>query len=709
MTQMSPSPARVPTAWILVAHTLGASAIGALDAARLGSAQLALVLVPLFAVTGLLAGVVIAGTERIATGRAWWTSALIRGAPSLLVLFPVASTLFEGAYAQTLPMVFALPYVVPIAAWLFVSLAIAGGSRLLRAGDLTTRSIALLACAGAIGAIVWGERHLLGTGYPGAHVGATLALVVLAGAGVRALGAFELAPYVAAGIAACAIGTAFATAVHGLADPHQRAVLIAYGDQGRDMVQLWWRIFDRDRDGSSPILGGGDCDDGDSGRYANAIDRPGDGIDQDCDGHDALPPPPPAPVPKANDVASWRESPPVAGTLARTKGMNVLLLTVDALRFDMLAPDTADRAEFPELTKLLDESVFFTRAFSPASGTDVSLGTLLTGRHDPYQAIETTLPEALQSLGLRTYSALPVEVTRYVGEVLPARGMDRPRPVYTDWGQADVADHVSAPATTLEGVRAWNDAGDRRSFIWLHFFDVHEHHQIPVPKRLLKHVHEEKSDKRRRYRALLYAIDMEIGQVRAELVKRGLADKTIIVFASDHGESLGEDPRLLETHGKVAYHALVRIPIAFHIPGVLGGLRTDPASLVDLAPTLLSVLGAPSAITPLDGKDLLPALLDAPAELRMTKRALAIHEELQWSVVEWPYQLLVRPAENLAELYDLSTDPQQHTDLSATMPEVVTRLRARYAEVPAVRVDRTLDGRRWREQQARRPPHHAPP
>jgi arylsulfatase A-like enzyme len=262
---------------------------------------------------------------------------------------------------------------------------------------------------------------------------------------------------------------------------------------------------------------------------------------------------------------------------------------------------------------------------------------------------------------------------------------------------------VSSPATTIEGIRALDDAAGRPSFVWLHYFDVHEHHQIDVPKALLKGVHEEPSRKRHRYRALLLAIDTEIGRMREELAKRNLADKTIIVFASDHGESLGEDPRLLETHGKVAYHALVRIPFAIHVPGLPGGKRTDPVSILDIAPTLLSLLDAPKAIPHVDGVDLLPAILAAPAALRATSRALISHEELQWSVVEWPYQLLVRPAENLAELYDLDKDPGERVDLASKLPEVVTRLRARYAEVPAVRVDRTPEGRRWREQQARPP------
>jgi hypothetical protein len=72
-----------------------------------------------------------------------------------------------------------------------------------------------------------------------------------------------------------------------------------------------------------------------------------------------------------HDLATWRASPEVSAILARTKGMHVLVDPVDALRADMLAPDAKDRDDFPTLTKLLSESVWFTRAIAPASGTDV--------------------------------------------------------------------------------------------------------------------------------------------------------------------------------------------------------------------------------------------------------------------------------------------------------------------------------------------------
>jgi arylsulfatase A-like enzyme len=126
-------------------------------------------------------------------------------------------------------------------------------------------------------------------------------------------------------------------------------------------------------------------------------------------------------------------------------------------------------------------------------------------------------------------------------------------------------------------------------------------------------------------------------------------------------------------------------------------------TLVDLAPTVLDLVG--SSLAPLDGTDLLPVLLDGPAALRPpADRPIAIHEEQQWSVVEWPYQLIVRPADDLTELYDLERDPAEHSDLASKLPDVVRRLRSRYGEFPQVKVDWTPAGRDYREQQAKARP-----
>ena len=697
--------ARPPIAWIVIAHVIGGLVIGGLDAARLGSASLALAVVPVFAATGLAAGVVIGVMQRLVVDRSWWLAALVIALPAFAVTVPVASSLFDGAYAQTLPLARQAPVLLPLVLWLVVAIAVALGRRVLASGDLIARSIGVIAIAGAVGGVVWAERNLLRTGYPTAHAGATVALVVLVGIAVRIARRATVPSLVTAVVAGMVIGTTIAATLYGLHGASDRRLLANYGDQTRDLVRVWRAIADLDRDGSSALLGGGDCDDLDATRHPGAIDIPGDGIDQDCDGLDTIALAP-TPVARAADRDAWRRSALVAPVLEHAKQMTVVLVSVDALRFDLLAPGAAHRADFPHITKLLDDSVWFTRVIAPASGTDVSLSTILTGRFDPYQPVATTLIEALRGSGRRTYAALPGEVTRYVGDTLLGRGVDKLSTVHTDWDVPDVGDHVSAAATTLEGVHALDDAAGKPAFVWLHYFDVHEHHQIDVPKALLDAVHDGGSPVIHKYRALLGAIDTEVGRVLDELAKRRLADSTIVLFVSDHGEALADDPRLLDTHGQVAYGPLVRVPLAIHIPGVAPGQRTDLVSLVDLAPTLLDLVGAPTAMQPLDGMDLVPAIFDAPD--RPHGRAIAIHEELQWSVVEWPYQLLVRPADDVVELYDLERDPSEHADLAATHGDLVTRLRARYAEFPAVKVDRTPTGRTFREQQAQPPPSHAP-
>jgi arylsulfatase A-like enzyme len=100
-------------------------------------------------------------------------------------------------------------------------------------------------------------------------------------------------------------------------------------------------------------------------------------------------------------------------------------------------------------------------------------------------------------------------------------------------------------------------------------------------------------------------VDKYAGRILDALDDLGLAEDTIVVYTSDHGEMMGEH-RLLAK--ETQYEGSIRVPLIIRVPGADAGRITTPVSQVSLAPTLLGSLGLP--LPPhLQGEDLGPLLL----------------------------------------------------------------------------------------------------
>lgn len=171
----------------------------------------------------------------------------------------------------------------------------------------------------------------------------------------------------------------------------------------------------------------------------------------------------------------------------------------------------------------------------------------------------------------------------------------------------------------------------------------------------------------RAYLASVSFMDGQVGRVLDALEASGQADRTIVVFFSDHGWHLGEKG----ISGKNSlWDRSTRVPLLFAGPGIAGGtVCPQPAELLDLYPTLLAQCGLP-ACPELEGHSLAPQLQDPKAARPWP--AITTHGPGNHSVRNegWRY---IRYADGSEELYDMSADANEWTNLAARPEHAATR------------------------------------
>lgn len=185
---------------------------------------------------------------------------------------------------------------------------------------------------------------------------------------------------------------------------------------------------------------------------------------------------------------------------------------------------------------------------------------------------------------------------------------------------------------------------------------------------------------KQRYLGLVTLVDQSIGAILGSLEKAGVADETIVVHTSDHGDMLG-DHRLF---GKeVMFEEAIHVPWIVRLPGQRQQRRISQAvSHIDFVPTLLDLLGKPKS-PQCDGKSLLPLMRGdaaspenvflewAPNRSKIKKKtSLASRREIKRAVEESTrtvispdrWKLCLRDLD-LNELYNLNEDPTETRNL----------------------------------------------
>lgn len=180
------------------------------------------------------------------------------------------------------------------------------------------------------------------------------------------------------------------------------------------------------------------------------------------------------------------------------------------------------------------------------------------------------------------------------------------------------------------------------------------------------------------YYGMIELVDEQVGRMLDALDRSGQRDTTLVIFTSDHGEILG-DHGLGAGKGCRFYEGLVRVPLIFSWPGVIGsGLLADAlVELVDIAPTLAELAGV--TLGHVDGRSLVPILTGTgdPGKHRTHVRCEYYDALNPWPVEEnerhvpaWAtmyrdhaHKLVVHHGLDYGELYDMRTDPSEFDNL----------------------------------------------
>lgn len=378
---------------------------------------------------------------------------------------------------------------------------------------------------------------------------------------------------------------------------------------------------------------------------------------------------------------------------------DILVIVVDTLRADRLGRYGYGRGLTPVLDRLADRGARFAHAYAPASWTMPSVASLFTSRLPLQHQVrdfdsrlpdsEVTIAERLQAAGFAT--AAFTANWRLSAKLGYAQGFAGWRGFFGSPGSPKKArgEVVRAAALEWAGEKPARGAPLRR-FLYLHYMEPHAPLEPPADLRLrfaggvdadaMTRLNEWAlvPDPRKEaisqqdtahlfalYDAEVAAIDAELGRLFEALEQRGLLEHTLVVVTADHGEEILEHGTF--GHGYNLFNTTVHVPLLVAGPGIPAGrVVEENVSLIDVAPTLLEILGLPPEPR-FEGRSLLPLLRGAarPAPvdvvLQLPKNSSAFDLRAHQGGLVRDREKLLVDIEGIGRRFDLAADPaEQH-------------------------------------------------
>ncbi len=357
--------------------------------------------------------------------------------------------------------------------------------------------------------------------------------------------------------------------------------------------------------------------------------------------------------------------------LAKT---NVILITVEALRADHLAPYGYEKLKTPAISDLAQNGIVFEKVVAQTPLTVPSHATILTGTYPQYHGLQDVVgrlregtPSLAEWFALRGY-----DTGAFVGSamLLSQWGLNRGFKTYDDHFSISVSrptDYYMVErraGAVWERALAWlNERKHEPHFLWIHFSDPHAPYDPPEP--FATEYRENPYDGEIAY------VDSILARIFGVLQADGLYDSSLIVLTSDHGVGLGEHGE--ESHGLFLYESCLRVPLILKLPdsqiqefrGVKNLRFSQQVRSVDIAPTIIRLLGGPVPDA-MQGEALLPEAanngnttdLPAYAESYYSKSQFGWSPLFSYSSGDMKFIRSPNP-----ELYNLMDDPEERNNL----------------------------------------------
>jgi arylsulfatase A-like enzyme len=275
-------------------------------------------------------------------------------------------------------------------------------------------------------------------------------------------------------------------------------------------------------------------------------------------------------------------------------------------------------------------------------------------------------------------------------------GIGAAEPIFRGTEEVDEKEYLT-DAFAREAVSYIDRQKDKPFFLYLPFNAVH--HPLEVPERYKDTFSRFKIADKRKYMAMLAAMDDAIGKVLDKVRQSGLEEDTLIFFLGDNGgyrmPGLMANAPLSGFKGD-AYEGGIRIPFLVQWKGKLqaGKVYDKPLISLDILPTAVAAAGGKPASS-IEGVDLMPYLTG--------KKSGAPHDKLFWRMMDrsgarggdWK---LVRNGDGTEKLFNLAEDIGEKNDLAASNPDKLKELQAAYKEWDAKNIPpRWIDGRKTKD------------